>query len=99
MSADVFIQVIRKSDGCPFERIYLGGNRLRDEIRYDNNYNVKFEMEATVMGCYAYKFVDRKEVEKFISENKETIESYGGYNPEEYDEDLDDFDFWLLIEE
>lgn len=94
MSADVYIHVIRKEDGCPYERIYLGGNRLRDEIIYDNN---PLLLENTVMGCRVYKFDNAEKVQEFIDKHLERIKAYADLT--EFDYYSDDFFYWLGIEE
>lgn len=96
MSADVFIQAIRKDDGCPFERIYLGGNSLVNEIRYDKD---TIDFETTVMGCHVAAFSDSSEVKQFLDKYSEQIYGYGGCGDiEEYPQPLEDFHYWLVIE-
>lgn len=43
MSSEVFFEVVRKSDSMPWDKIYLGGNRMEKSLP-------KIKFEATVMG-------------------------------------------------
>lgn len=95
MSSEVYIQAIRINDICPYSRVYLGGNSLAREIKENN------PLEATVMGCYVAKFQDSETMKDFLSKYSEQISNYGGYMDldEDFPYPLDDFYYWLLIEE
>lgn len=96
MSTEVYIQSVRKSDYCPYDKVFLGQYRIKRELESN------FEFEATVMGCYVYNIGNLEKAIAFVDKYRETIEIGGGYAYalSDYDSDSpDDFNFWIIIEE
>ncbi len=96
MSTEVYIQSVRKSDCCPFDKVFLGQYLIKRKLES----NLSFE--ATVMGSYVHLVGNLEKAMAFMVEYKETVETGGGYTNalDDYNSDFpDDFTFWIIIEE